>query len=134
MKRDSTLFRRYSRHVYFDDHEHEYVALCSEFPHLSGFGATPDGARSNLDEALEATIDVHREEGWPLPAPTPPPTVTPLPSGKFVVRLPKTLHAHLVRTAGEEEVSLNSLVIALLSAALAERESEGRREQARMAS
>ena len=39
-----------------------------------------------------------------------------LPSGKFLVRLPRTLHAVLAREAAEEGVSLNQLVVSRLSA------------------
>lgn len=40
---------------------------------------------------------------------------TPKKSGRFVVRLPKTLHAALEREAAEEGVSLNQLVVAKLA-------------------
>ena len=40
---------------------------------------------------------------------------TPQKSGRFVVRLPKTLHAALEREAREEGVSLNQLVVAKLA-------------------
>ena len=40
-----------------------------------------------------------------------------LPSGKFLVRLPRSLHAVLAREAAEEGVSLNQLVVSRLSAA-----------------
>ena len=40
-----------------------------------------------------------------------------LPSEKFLVRLPRSLHAVLAREAAEEGVSLNQLVVSRLSAA-----------------
>ena len=40
---------------------------------------------------------------------------TPQKSGRFVVRLPKTLHAALEREAREEGVSLNQLVVTKLA-------------------
>ena len=116
----------YSRHVYFDAEEQEYVALCSEFPHLSAFGESPGEALAELDIALEGAIDVHRDEGWPIPEPLAPTEVEGLPSGKFVARLPKTLHARLVRAAKNEGVSLNSLVISMLSAGLAANTAQAR--------
>jgi antitoxin HicB len=112
----SAPLQHYSRHVYYDADERAYLALCSEFPHLSAFGATPEEAWQELDEALEGAIDVHRDEGWPLPAPIAPPEPVGLPSGKFVVRLPKTLHAALAQRAKREGVSLNALVVTLLAA------------------
>ncbi|OAI52321.1 hypothetical protein AYO44_04745 [Planctomycetaceae bacterium SCGC AG-212-F19] len=43
---------------------------------------------------------------------------TPSKSGRFVVRLPQSLHAALEREAREEGVSLNQLVVAKLAAQL----------------
>ena len=43
---------------------------------------------------------------------------TPSKSGRFVVRLPKSLHAALEREATDEGVSLNQLVVAKLSTRL----------------
>ncbi len=40
---------------------------------------------------------------------------TPKKSGKFMVRLPKTLHGALEREAAEEGVSLNQLVVTKLA-------------------
>ena len=116
---ERTRIEHYSRHVYFDPEEREYVALCSEFPHLSAFGESPTEALADLDVVLQAAIAVHQDEGWPIPEPSPPPPVEPLPSGRFVARLPKSLHARLVRTARRENVSLNTLVITLLAAGAA---------------
>jgi predicted HicB family RNase H-like nuclease len=43
---------------------------------------------------------------------------TPKKSGRFVVRLPRSLHAALEREADREGVSLNQLVVAKLAAQL----------------
>lgn len=43
---------------------------------------------------------------------------TPKKSGRFVVRLPQSLHAALEREAAEEKVSLNQLVVAKLATQL----------------
>lgn len=45
---------------------------------------------------------------------------TPKKSGKFVVRVPKTLHLALEREAAEEGVSLNQLVLAKLAVTLSQ--------------
>ena len=45
---------------------------------------------------------------------------TPKKSGKFVVRLPRTLHAALEAEAEREGVSLNQLVVAKLSMSMAQ--------------
>jgi hypothetical protein len=58
-----------------------------------------------IRKLLEAAID---ETGLVTGA-------TPKKSGKFIVRLPKTLHAALEREAAEEGVSLNQLVVTKLA-------------------
>jgi RNA polymerase sigma-B factor len=45
-------------------------------------------------------------------------TTEPLPSGKLLVRMPRTLHAELARAADAEGVSLNQLIIGALSGAV----------------
>jgi hypothetical protein len=45
-------------------------------------------------------------------------SATPTKSGRFVVRLPRSLHAALDREAQEEGVSLNQLVVAKLAVGL----------------
>lgn len=45
---------------------------------------------------------------------------TPKKSGKFVIRLPKTLHFALEREAAQEGVSLNQLVVAKLAISLSQ--------------
>lgn len=112
------LLQRYSRHVYFSEEDQGYIALCSEFKHLSAFGGTPDEALRELDEVLEAALEIHAEEGWPIPRPEPPPEPEGLPSGRFVTRLPKTLHARLIRQARREGVSQNQLVLSYVAAGL----------------
>ena len=114
----------YSRHAYYDPDAREYVALCTEFPHLSAFGATAADALAELEVALAGAIEVHVDEGWPLPAPVAPPEPVGLPSGRFVARLPRSLHARLVAKAQREGVSLNTLVVSLLAAGEAGRWSE----------
>ena len=45
-------------------------------------------------------------------------TTEPLPSGKLLVRMPRTLHADLTRAADEEGVSLNQFIIGALTGAV----------------
>jgi len=79
---------RYSRHVYFNPEDQDYVALCSEFPYLSAFGDTPAEALEVLEAEIEAALDIYAEEGWRIPQPEAPPEPEGLPSGRFVTRLP----------------------------------------------
>ena len=76
------------------------------YPDLPGCisdGETPEEALSNGCDALESWIAANQAEGRPIPEPN-------SASGKFITRLPKSLHARLIARAKAEGVSLNSLV------------------------
>lgn len=59
-----------------------------------------------IREAMVAWIETALEDGEPIPMPR---TVEDY-SGRFVIRIPKTLHKELVETAEREGVSLNTYV------------------------
>jgi antitoxin HicB len=63
------------------------------------------------EEIRTLWLETAAEMGQELPAPTYPDEF----SGKFNVRIPKSLHRDLVRQAEREGVSLNQLVVSLLS-------------------
>lgn len=111
---------RYSLHVFPDEENGGNVAVCPEFPGVSGFGDSPEEAVREVRIALELAIETYLEEGWPLPEPLGLDTQE-LPSGEFRVRLPRSMHAQLSRRAAEEGVSQNHLVIAYMAAGLAGR-------------
>ena len=77
-------------------------------------GASVDEAIANGRLALKETIAALREAGHPVPEPS---AVTRA-SGKFVARVPKSVHAKLSSRAKVEGVSLNTLVVSLLSEGL----------------
>lgn len=77
-------------------------------------GSTVDEAIENGRLALKETIAALRESGHSVPQPTAATTV----SGKFVARVPKSVHAKLSSRAKAEGVSLNTLVVSLLSEGL----------------
>ncbi|MCM1129962.1 MAG: type II toxin-antitoxin system HicB family antitoxin [Alistipes senegalensis] len=78
-------------------------------------GATLEEAIANGREALVETITALEEAGFPIPAPN----SGGVASGKFVARVPKSLHAQMTARAKAEGVSLNSLVISFLAAGMA---------------
>jgi predicted RNase H-like HicB family nuclease len=104
---------KYSFAVTWSEEDHNYVALCPEFPDLSGLGETPEEAISELRVALDLAIEVYKAEGWPLPEPH-----QSRYSGKVLVRMPKSMHARLVHQAETEGVSLNTHVVTLLAQAV----------------
>ena len=61
----------------------------------------------NLNEMMESYLEIKLENNLPIPIPQ----TTEKYSGKFVVRLPKTLHQRLAIEADKEGISLNQLVL-----------------------
>ncbi len=67
-----------------------------------------------LDDAMRTWIETALADGDPIPEPR---SLTDY-SGKFVARVPRSLHRELVQAAGREGVSLNSFVNMALSKAV----------------
>ena len=102
---------KYSINLNWSDEDNCYVATISEFPGLSAHGDTPEEAASEARMAAEGFIAVYEEDGCVIPEPE---THQPF-SGQTRLRLPKSLHAALSRSAKREGVSLNSYIVRLLS-------------------
>jgi|GEM_PF-572897 len=103
----------YSFSVFWSDNDSGYIAICPEFPGISAFGETSDEALTEVQVALRLAIETYKEEGWALPEPR----IHRGFSGQFRLRMPKALHAKLALQAQDESVSLNTLVVTLLSEA-----------------
>ena len=104
----------YSFRVLWIEEDQQYVALCPEFPGLSGLADTPDQALAELQTALDLALEHHAEQGIPLPEPA---TLRNY-SGQFRLRVPSSLHALLTERAADEGVSLNTYAVTLLAAGL----------------
>lgn len=78
-------------------------------------GETLEETLQMINDAKRAWLETAIGEGIEIPKPD---TAKPEEgfSGKFVVRVPKTLHRDLARKAKEENVSLNQLTTYLLAA------------------
>ncbi|MCE5254373.1 MAG: type II toxin-antitoxin system HicB family antitoxin [Actinomycetia bacterium] len=85
-----------------------------DFPGIITGGPTPEEAVRNAREALQVTLEAMRDRKIPLPTPK------RMFSGQFNIRVPRSLHRALVRSADEEGVSLNALVSHLLHAGIAQ--------------
>lgn len=82
-----------------------YLITFPDLPGCMSDGETPEEAIINGKDAFHCWIAAH--------------TVIPQPyeaySGKFIQRLPRSMHARLVSRAKEEQVSLNALVTAYIA-------------------
>lgn len=88
-----------------------------ELPGCMSQGETQDEALEMIRDAMEGWIAVALEDGMKIPEPR---TLEDY-SGKFVVRMPRSLHRALVERAAEEDTSLNQYVNVLLARAVGER-------------
>ena len=94
------------------DRDGDVVARVQELPGCSAHGRDEQEALANLEEAQKLWLEDCLEAGDPVPAPE---QEGPLPSGKWVQRVPRSLHQKLASMARNEGVSLNQLVTQMLA-------------------
>jgi antitoxin HicB len=92
-----------------------FVARVAELPGCSAHGDTEQEALNNLRGSMQVWIEDCLEAGDPVPEPA---RDVDLPSGKWVQRVPRSLHLKLIRLARREGVSLNQLVTSALAEAV----------------
>ncbi|MCL4805092.1 MAG: type II toxin-antitoxin system HicB family antitoxin [Anaerolineae bacterium] len=95
-----------------------YLITFTDFSECISDGETPDEAIRNGLDALEETIAALESLNLPVPEPGSGGSY----SGKFVQRVPRTLHARLAIRAKQEGVSMNTLVTTLLAEGLARKD------------
>ncbi len=97
--------------IKWSDEDNNFVATIPGIKALSAFGATRGEALSELHIAADAYFEALEEAGKPLPLPV---KVNPY-SGQLRLRMPKSLHAALSFEAEDENISLNTYIVTLLS-------------------
>ena len=95
-----------------------YLISFPDFSECIADGETVEEAISNGRGALAATILALEDKGHPAPAPN----GGSIASGKFVARVPKSIHAQLSTRAKAEGVSLNTLVLTFIAEGLGRHE------------
>jgi predicted RNase H-like HicB family nuclease len=108
---------KYSARVFWSESDGGYIAVCPELQNVSAFGETQAEALSELSTAVDLAVETFLEEGWTLPVPS----TASSHSGQFRLRLPKRLHSSLADSAQTEGLSLNTLIVHLLSEAMGAR-------------
>ena len=98
------------RHI-ADESGNYYFATVREFDGCMSHGETYSEAFENIQEAMEGWIETKIENGFQVPEPIEENQY----SGKFIVRIPKSLHARLAMEAEKEGVSLNQYALYRLS-------------------
>ena len=90
-----------------DESGHYFYGRILELDGCQSTGETLEELYGNLNEAMEGYLETKLEYGFQIPIPE---RVEDY-SGKFVVRLPKSLHQRLAIEAKNEGVSLNQLAL-----------------------
>ncbi|MDR0350859.1 MAG: type II toxin-antitoxin system HicB family antitoxin [Coriobacteriales bacterium] len=88
-----------------------FHARVLEFEGCQSTGNTHQEAYVGLQEAMEGWIEAKLDGAYPIPKPIDADSC----SGRFVLRIPKSLHARLTMCAQREGVSLNQYVLYKLS-------------------
>jgi predicted RNase H-like HicB family nuclease len=91
--------------------EDGYVAEIEELPGCITQGDTIEEVMARIDDARRGWIEVAYEDGQEIPLPH----IEEQYSGRFVARVPKSLHRQLAEMAARQGVSLNQYVVYLLS-------------------
>ncbi|MCD8554979.1 toxin-antitoxin system HicB family antitoxin [Seleniivibrio sp.] len=99
--------------------EGSYFVQIKELEGCFSEGDTVEEAYSMIEEAKEGWLSAALEHGFEIPLPE---SMEKEYSGKFVVRVPKSLHKKLIQTAKKEGVSLNLLASSLLAENLVKHE------------
>lgn len=98
----------YTIEIYRDDSEGvtAYVARVVELPGCLTQADSFKELEEMVQDAMRAWIEAALEDGQPIPEPLTDEQF----SGKFVVRVPRSLHRQLAQAAEQDGVSLNTFV------------------------
>ncbi|MHB1945351.1 MAG: toxin-antitoxin system HicB family antitoxin [Metallibacterium sp.] len=106
---------RYPLEIFWSAEDAGFIAEAPDLPGCSAWGKTETAAARAAQRAISAWIEAAQGAKREIPEPS---TLAPLAnySGRFVVRVPRSLHAQLARHARQEGISLNQYVLHRLSA------------------
>lgn len=102
---------KYPIEVFWSDEDEGYIALLPDLPGCSAWGESEAEALHEAQDAAKAWIKAAKKMKRLIPEPS----VDNNYSGKFLMRMPKRLHAQLARAAKLEGVSLNQYLLYLLA-------------------
>lgn len=105
---------QYPVDIFYSDEDEGFIALASDLPGCSAFGETRADAANEIQDAICAWIEAAEKAGNPIPEPSKKGADT-LPSGKILLRLPRTLHGQLIEQAQREGTSLNQFLVYVIT-------------------
>ena len=102
---------RYTYRVTWSEEDGEHVGLCAEFPSLSWLARTPEDALKGIRKVVAEVVRDMKASGDQVPEPL----ASRRFSGRFMVRVPPSVHRRLAVEAAESGISLNRLASAKLA-------------------
>ncbi len=117
---------KYPLEVFWSKEDEGYIAVVPDLPGCSAWGATEAEAVAQAHDASAAWIKAAKAAARVIPEPSSPVDDTGY-SGRFLMRVPRHLHAELARNAKRQGVSLNQYVLYLLAAKQGEKNTGGRK-------
>lgn len=118
-KRDLRYYKslKYKVELHFDSEENCWFARLPELGDVLADGTTPEEALRKALRLKDQVLESDYKRGLPIGEPRPEVEY----SGRFLLRIPKSLHQELAEEAEREETSINRLSIQILSAELQRR-------------
>jgi predicted RNase H-like HicB family nuclease len=101
----------YARVLIPDAETGTYTAELPEFPGCVAQGASPEEAYARLEEAARSWIEAAEEMGQAIPEPA----AANEYSGRFALRLPRSLHRQASQLAQRDGASLNQFIVTALA-------------------
>ena len=97
---------RYPLNIFWSDEDEGFIAEAPDLPGCSAWGETEADAAREAQDAIAAWLQAAQAAGRVIRKPS---VATPVShySGKFLVRVPRSVHARLAREAEQQGVSLN---------------------------
>ena len=119
MEKDLTYYLGlpYTRELIPDPSGGWFIRI-KELPGCMSQGETNAEALEMIEDAMRLWLKISLEDGDPIPEPRAEQEY----SGKFVARVPKSVHRKLATAAEEEGVSLNQFVSSALAIAVGEKQ------------
>lgn len=108
------MINQYTYQTFWSKEDDSFVATVFEFPGLSWLEETPETAVQGLRSLVEEVMEDMLASGEQVPEPVGEREF----SGKFNVRIGKSLHRKLAIKAHHEGLSLNQFVLQTLAAAV----------------
>ncbi len=106
--------RKYPIEVFWSEEDEGYIAVVPDLAGCSSWGKTDAEAIREARDAIEAWIKATRSARRPVPEPSRRGDEEAY-SGKFLMRVPRRLHADMARAARAQGVSLNQYLLYLLT-------------------